>query len=130
MAISTTLFLFLHTRDLHTKLKEMEVKLTNPDDLSSNQISGTFVSVMRLQELTTLVTNRFRLLRPRLSASLRAMTVRLNRSITLTGFRSYRNRIYLSLNVNFRCTLINNRLRTMPFSNCDSFRILRVRPFP
>ena len=40
MAISTTLFLFLHTRDLHTKLKEMEVKLTNPEDLTSNQISG------------------------------------------------------------------------------------------
>lgn len=40
MAISTTLFLFLHTRDLHSKLKEMEVKLTNPEDLTSNQISG------------------------------------------------------------------------------------------
>lgn len=38
MAISTTLFLFLHTRDLHTRLKEMEVRLQPEDLLSSNQI--------------------------------------------------------------------------------------------
>ncbi|XP_069701265.1 heparan sulfate 2-O-sulfotransferase pipe [Periplaneta americana] len=40
MAISTTLFLFIHTRDLHTKLKAMEVKLQPEDMLSSNQLSG------------------------------------------------------------------------------------------
>ncbi|KAJ9583308.1 hypothetical protein L9F63_022349, partial [Diploptera punctata] len=40
MAISTTLFLFIHTRDLHTRIKEMEVKLQPEDMLSSNQISG------------------------------------------------------------------------------------------
>jgi hypothetical protein len=34
MAISTTLFLFIHTRDLHTKLKAMEVKLQPEDVLS------------------------------------------------------------------------------------------------
>uniref|UniRef100_A0A1B6E882 Heparan sulfate 2-O-sulfotransferase pipe n=1 Tax=Clastoptera arizonana TaxID=38151 RepID=A0A1B6E882_9HEMI len=39
MAISTTLFLFLHTRDLNTKLRQMEVRL-QPDDLTANQISG------------------------------------------------------------------------------------------
>ncbi|XP_019866240.1 heparan sulfate 2-O-sulfotransferase pipe [Aethina tumida] len=38
MAISTTLFLFLHTRDLNTKLKEMEVKLQPDYIISSNQI--------------------------------------------------------------------------------------------
>jgi hypothetical protein len=34
MAISTTLFLFIHTRELHTKLKAMEVKLQPEDVLS------------------------------------------------------------------------------------------------
>lgn len=38
IAISTTFFLFLHTRDLNTKLKEMEVKLQPEDLLSSNQL--------------------------------------------------------------------------------------------
>ncbi|CAG9824938.1 unnamed protein product [Phaedon cochleariae] len=41
MAISTTLFLFLHTRDLNTKLKEMEVKIQPYSMVSGNQlISG------------------------------------------------------------------------------------------
>ncbi|KAF2901601.1 hypothetical protein ILUMI_04588 [Ignelater luminosus] len=41
MAISTTLFLFLHTRDLNSKLKQMEVKMQPEDLVSANQlISG------------------------------------------------------------------------------------------
>lgn len=39
MAISTTLFLFLHTRDLNTKLREMEVKLQPEDEILSNHLS-------------------------------------------------------------------------------------------
>lgn len=42
MAISTTLFLYLHTRDLHTKLKEMEIKL-QPDVSLSAQVSGNYI---------------------------------------------------------------------------------------
>lgn len=38
MAISTTLFLFLHTRDLNTRLREMEVRLQPDDVISANQI--------------------------------------------------------------------------------------------
>ncbi|KAK4877128.1 hypothetical protein RN001_009634 [Aquatica leii] len=38
LAISTTLFLFLHTRDLSSKLKEMEVKMQPEDLVSANQI--------------------------------------------------------------------------------------------
>ncbi|XP_065164490.1 heparan sulfate 2-O-sulfotransferase pipe-like [Atheta coriaria] len=39
VAISTTLFLFLHTRDLSTRLREMEVRLQPGDDgVSANQI--------------------------------------------------------------------------------------------
>ncbi|XP_018333391.1 heparan sulfate 2-O-sulfotransferase pipe-like, partial [Agrilus planipennis] len=38
MAISTTLFLFIHTRELSTKLREMEVRLQPEDLISSNQI--------------------------------------------------------------------------------------------
>ncbi|GJQ76976.1 hypothetical protein Trydic_g15172 [Trypoxylus dichotomus] len=39
IAISTTFFLFLHTRDLNTRLREMEIKLLQPDDIvSANQI--------------------------------------------------------------------------------------------
>ncbi|XP_073975569.1 heparan sulfate 2-O-sulfotransferase pipe [Rhodnius prolixus] len=52
MAISTTLFLYLHTRDLHTKLKEMEIKL-QPDVSLSAQVSGesgfSAVSIMMRQ---------------------------------------------------------------------------------
>lgn len=50
MAISTTLFLFLHTRDLHSKLRQMEVKL-QPEDLTANQLSGfsSAVSAMMRQ---------------------------------------------------------------------------------
>jgi hypothetical protein len=44
MAISTTLFLFIHTRELHTKLKEMEVKL-QPEDMLSGKCG---LAVMRL----------------------------------------------------------------------------------
>jgi hypothetical protein len=36
MAISTTLFLFIHTRELHTRLKAMEVKL-QPEDMLSGK---------------------------------------------------------------------------------------------
>jgi len=36
MAISTTLFLFIHTRELHTKLKAMEVKL-QPEEMLSGK---------------------------------------------------------------------------------------------
>jgi hypothetical protein len=36
MAISTTLFLFIHTRELHTKLKAMEVKL-QPEEMISGK---------------------------------------------------------------------------------------------
>ncbi|XP_071057470.1 heparan sulfate 2-O-sulfotransferase pipe isoform X2 [Onthophagus taurus] len=38
MALSTTFFLFLHTRDLNTRLREMEVKLQPEDILTANQI--------------------------------------------------------------------------------------------
>ncbi|KAK5642541.1 hypothetical protein RI129_008708 [Pyrocoelia pectoralis] len=40
MAISTTLFLFIHTRDLSSKLKKMEVKMQPEDLVSANQISS------------------------------------------------------------------------------------------
>ncbi|KAL0109529.1 hypothetical protein PUN28_014531 [Cardiocondyla obscurior] len=42
MAISSTLFLFLHTRDLHSRLKKMEVRLQPGEDdvLSANQLSS------------------------------------------------------------------------------------------
>ncbi|XP_054286371.1 heparan sulfate 2-O-sulfotransferase pipe-like isoform X2 [Macrosteles quadrilineatus] len=39
MAISSTLFLFLHTRELHTKLRQMETRVQT-DDLTANQVSG------------------------------------------------------------------------------------------
>lgn len=41
VAVSSTLFLFLHTRDLSSKLKQMEVRL-QPDDslVTGNQVSG------------------------------------------------------------------------------------------
>ncbi|XP_050445621.1 heparan sulfate 2-O-sulfotransferase pipe isoform X2 [Cataglyphis hispanica] len=41
IAISSTLFLFLHTRDLHSRLKKMEVRLQPGEDdvLSANQLS-------------------------------------------------------------------------------------------
>ncbi|XP_028134157.1 heparan sulfate 2-O-sulfotransferase pipe [Diabrotica virgifera virgifera] len=38
MALSTTLFLYIHTRDLHTKLKEMEVKIQPVSMVSGNQL--------------------------------------------------------------------------------------------
>lgn len=94
MAISTTLFLFLHTRDLHTKLKEMEVKLTNPDDLSSNQISGKFrLRTLSGQELRPVGADddprdtSFQFLRPRLTVLLAQddMTIHVKCSI-LTEF--------------------------------------------
>lgn len=42
IAISSTLFLFLHTRDLHSRLKKMEVRLQPGEDdvLSANQLSS------------------------------------------------------------------------------------------
>ena len=39
MAISTTLFLFIHTRELHTKLKAMEVKLQPEEMLSGKWVT-------------------------------------------------------------------------------------------
>lgn len=42
VAVSSTLFLFLHTRDLSSKLKQMEVRLQPEDALvTGNQMSGT-----------------------------------------------------------------------------------------
>ncbi|XP_019769709.2 heparan sulfate 2-O-sulfotransferase pipe [Dendroctonus ponderosae] len=38
IAVSTTLFLFLHTRDLHLRLKEMEVRLQPEDIILTNQL--------------------------------------------------------------------------------------------
>ncbi|GLG99529.1 Heparan sulfate 2-O-sulfotransferase pipe [Gryllus bimaculatus] len=40
MALSTTLFLFIHTRDLHTRLRQMQGKLPPDDAPSANQLSG------------------------------------------------------------------------------------------
>ncbi|KAF7995439.1 hypothetical protein HCN44_006546 [Aphidius gifuensis] len=41
VALSSTLFLFLHTRDLHSRLREMEVRLQpSENDISSNQLSA------------------------------------------------------------------------------------------
>ncbi|KAK3921683.1 Heparan sulfate 2-O-sulfotransferase pipe [Frankliniella fusca] len=39
VAVSSTLFLFLHTRDLSSKLKQMEVRLQPEDALTANQVS-------------------------------------------------------------------------------------------
>ncbi|XP_074035152.1 heparan sulfate 2-O-sulfotransferase pipe isoform X1 [Leptinotarsa decemlineata] len=38
MALSTTLFLFLHTRDLNIKLREMEIKIQPDSMVSANQL--------------------------------------------------------------------------------------------
>ncbi|XP_063235466.1 heparan sulfate 2-O-sulfotransferase pipe [Bacillus rossius redtenbacheri] len=56
MAVSTTLFLFLHTRDLHSKLKQMEVKLQPEDMLSSSQLSGNSISQSAVSELVKQLT--------------------------------------------------------------------------
>ncbi|KAK0093713.1 hypothetical protein PV326_012848 [Microctonus aethiopoides] len=41
VALSSTLFLFLHTRVLHSRLREMEVRLQPGDnDISGNQLSS------------------------------------------------------------------------------------------
>jgi hypothetical protein len=48
MAISTTLFLFIHTRELHTKLKAMEVKLQPEDMLSGKCAPNPFDSFRAL----------------------------------------------------------------------------------
>ncbi|XP_043466136.1 heparan sulfate 2-O-sulfotransferase pipe [Leptopilina heterotoma] len=47
VALSTTLFLFLHTRDLHSRLREMEVRLQpgEDDSLSANQVSAEGVQL-------------------------------------------------------------------------------------
>ncbi|XP_052132598.1 uncharacterized protein LOC127752082, partial [Frankliniella occidentalis] len=44
VAVSSTLFLFLHTRDLSSKLKQMEVRLQPDDALTANQVSGESAS--------------------------------------------------------------------------------------
>ncbi|XP_066992241.1 heparan sulfate 2-O-sulfotransferase pipe [Anabrus simplex] len=47
MALSTTLFLFIHTRDLNSKLRQMEVKLQPEDnELSGNSGGGSAVNAM------------------------------------------------------------------------------------
>ncbi|XP_057652559.1 heparan sulfate 2-O-sulfotransferase pipe isoform X1 [Diorhabda carinulata] len=38
MALSTTFFLYIHTRDLHSKLREMEIKIQPVSMISSNQL--------------------------------------------------------------------------------------------
>ncbi|CAH1105080.1 unnamed protein product [Psylliodes chrysocephalus] len=38
LALSTTLFLYIHTRDLNTKLKEMEIRIQPVSMISSNQL--------------------------------------------------------------------------------------------
>jgi hypothetical protein len=48
MAISTTLFLFIHTRELHTKLKAMEVKL-QPEEILSGKCQ-TFTVLQQSSE--------------------------------------------------------------------------------
>ncbi|XP_033212740.1 heparan sulfate 2-O-sulfotransferase pipe [Belonocnema kinseyi] len=47
VALSSTLFLFLHTRDLHSRLREMEVRLQpgEDDSLSANQLSADGVQI-------------------------------------------------------------------------------------
>jgi len=46
VAISSSLFLILHTRDLHSRLKKMEVRLQPGEDdvLSANQLSSGKIS--------------------------------------------------------------------------------------
>ncbi|XP_023716100.1 heparan sulfate 2-O-sulfotransferase pipe [Cryptotermes secundus] len=53
MAISTTLFLFIHTRELHTKLKAMEVKLQPEDMLSGDSAAGGENSVSAMVRMLT-----------------------------------------------------------------------------
>ncbi|KAG5900430.1 hypothetical protein JTB14_029316 [Gonioctena quinquepunctata] len=45
MALSTTLFLFLHTRDLNTKLKEMEIKIQPDSMVSANQLISSKLEI-------------------------------------------------------------------------------------
>lgn len=42
MAVSSTLFLFLHTQSLTSRLREMEVKL-QPSELSASGLSGNSI---------------------------------------------------------------------------------------
>lgn len=44
-ALSTTLFLFLHTRDLNSKLREMEVKLQPDYGILNNNIGGNIIDI-------------------------------------------------------------------------------------
>lgn len=53
MAISTTLFLFIHTRELHTKLKAMEVKLQPEDMLSGDSAAGGDNAVSAMVRMLT-----------------------------------------------------------------------------
>lgn len=55
MAISSTLFLFLHTRELHTKLRQMETRV-QADDLTANQVSGMWTRIT-VQELKIILPN-------------------------------------------------------------------------
>ncbi|XP_063931052.1 heparan sulfate 2-O-sulfotransferase pipe [Zophobas morio] len=50
VAVSTTLFLFIHTRALHSRLKEMQFKLQPEDIASSNEFGSTLVK--ELQDIT------------------------------------------------------------------------------
>lgn len=52
VAISSSLFLFLHTRDLHSRLKKMEVRLQPGEDdvISANQLSSGNISYNTYEE--------------------------------------------------------------------------------
>jgi hypothetical protein len=63
MAVSTTLFLFIHTRELHTKLKAMEVKL-QPEDMLSGKCAPNpfdpFRALTQIPDPQVLYTSNFR----------------------------------------------------------------------
>lgn len=48
IAVSSTLFLFLHTQSLTSRLREMEVKL-QPSELSASGLSGNSIIQGKLQ---------------------------------------------------------------------------------
>ncbi|KAL1451079.1 hypothetical protein WDU94_003373 [Cyamophila willieti] len=56
IAISSTLFLFLHTRDLHEQLKQMEVKL-DPSSSSSGSSSGSNSDVINREDTSISLIN-------------------------------------------------------------------------
>ncbi|KAI5716469.1 hypothetical protein M8J76_006958 [Diaphorina citri] len=56
MAISSTLFLFLHTRDLHQQLKQMEVRL-DPSSSSGGSSSGSNADVVNREDTSMISIN-------------------------------------------------------------------------